>query len=116
MRFLNASGLRIHDVLLDGLIDTSGSAMPCRAAIKIGDSNPRWGGVTPLGDTCRIVISNIMSRSQHTVLIAGSLSESIVSNVIKYDAGGPPITFESGEQNVRNVVFANLQGMPPAGE
>ncbi len=116
VRFLNASGLRIHDVLLDGLIDTSGSAKPCRAAIKIGDSNPRWGGVTPLGDTCRIVISNIMSRSQHTVLIAGSLSESIVSNVIKYDAEGPPITFESGEQNIRNVVFANLQGMPPAGE
>jgi hypothetical protein len=50
------------------------------------------------------------------VLIAGSLSESIVSNVIKYDAEGPPITFESGEQNIRNVVFANLQGMPPAGE
>ncbi|HPJ99849.1 MAG TPA: hypothetical protein PKW60_10220 [Candidatus Hydrogenedentes bacterium] len=116
VRFLNASGLRIHDVILDGLIDTSGSARPCRAAIKIGDSNPRWGGVTPLGDTYRFFISNIMSRSQHTVLIAGSLSESIVSNVIKYEAEGPPITMESGEDNVRNVIFSNVREMTPPGE
>ncbi len=116
VRFLNASGLQIHDVILDGLIDTSGSAQPCRAAVKIGDSNPRWGGVTPLGDTYRLFISNIMSRSQHTVLIAGSLSDSIVSNVIKYEAEGPPIAFESGEDNVRNVIFSNVQGITPPTE
>lgn len=116
VRLLNASGLRIHDVILDGLIDTSGSGKRCKAALKIGDSNPKWGGVTPLGDTYRIFINNIMSRAQHTILIAGSLSESIITNVIKYDAEGPPITYESGKDNVRNLLISNVQGMNPPAE
>ena len=111
VRFLNASGLKIHDVILDGLIDTSGSGKRDKAALKIGDSNPKWGGVTPLGDTYRIFISNIMSRAQHTILIAGSLSESIITNVIKYEVEGSPITYESGQENVRNVLISNVQEM-----
>ena len=108
VRFLNSSGLRIHDVILDGLIDTSGAGKRCRAAVKIGDNNPAWGGVTPLGDTDRIFISNIMSRAEHTILIAGSLSESLITNVIKYDAPGVPITFASGTENVRQVEIHNV--------
>ncbi len=111
VRFLNASGLKIHDVIFDGLIDTSGSGRRDRAALKIGDSNPKWGGVTPLGDTYRILVSNIMSRAEHTILIAGSLSESVITNVIKYDAPGDPITYESGPENVRNVEVANVRSL-----
>jgi len=114
VRLLNASGLKIHDVILDGLIDTS-EGRPAKAAIKIGDANPRWGGVTPLGDTYRIFISNVMSRAQHTILIGGSLAESSISNVIKYEASGEPITYESGEEYVRNVMISDVKTMP-AGE
>ena len=115
VRFLNAGGLKIHDVILDGLIDTSGSGRRDRAAVKIGDSNPKWGGVTPLGDTYRIFASNIMSRAEHTVLIAGSLAESAITNVMKYDAPGEAITYESGAENVRNVEIANVRAVnPPA--
>lgn len=114
VRFLNAGGLKIHDIILDGLIDTSESAgVRCRAALKIGDSNPVWGGVTPLGDTYRIFVSNIMSRAQHTILIAGSLSESIISNVIKYNASGDAITYASGMENVRQVEISNAHSMNP---
>lgn len=114
VRFLNASGLKIHDIILDGLIDTSGSGKRCKAALKIGDDNPKWGGVTPLGDTYRILVSNIMSRAEHTVLIAGSLSESSVTNVIKYDAPGEPVTYESGPSNVRQVEFSSVRAMTPS--
>ena len=82
-----------------------------RAAVKIGDSNPKWGGVTPLGDTYRIFVGNIMSRAEHTILIAGSLSESVITNVIKYDAPGDPITYDSGVENVRNVEISNVRTM-----
>ncbi len=109
VRLLNASGLRIHDVIIDGLVDTSGTGTRSRAALKIGDSNPRWGGVTPLGDTHGIIISNIMSRAEHTILIAGSLSESLITNVIKYDASGDPITYESGKENIRQVETATIR-------
>ena len=54
-----------------------------------------------------------MSRAEHTVLIAGSLSESIVTNVIKYDAPGDPVIYESGLPNVRQVEFSNIRTMIP---
>lgn len=109
VRFLNASGLKIHDIILDGLMDTSGNEKRCRAALKIGDNNPKWGGVTPLGDTYRIIVNNLMSRSEHTILIAGSLSKSFLTNIIKYDAPGEPITYESGVENVRGVEICNVK-------
>lgn len=111
VRFLNAGGLKIHDVILDGLMDTSGSGKRCRAALKIGDNNPKWGGVTPLGDTYRIFVSNVMSRAENTILIAGSLSESTLANVIKYEAPGNPITYESGTENVRKVEIVNVRAV-----
>ena len=114
VRFLNAGGLQIHDVLLDGLIDTSGTGKRCRAAIKIGDSNPVWGGVTPLGDTYRIILNNIISRAQHTILIAGSLSDAVITNIIKYEAPGEPITYESGVENTRNLGISNVNTTSPA--
>jgi len=111
VRLLNASGLKIHDVIIDGLIDTSGKGKRCKAAIKIGDSNPTWGGVTPLGDTYNIVINNVMSRAQHTILIGGSLTESLISNVMKYDSPGESITWKSGKVNSRNVKIVNVHAM-----
>jgi hypothetical protein len=105
VRLLNASGLRIYNIFLDGLIDTSPSGAPCKATIKIGDSNPTWGGVTPLGDTSRIFISNISGASSHTILIAGSLTDSIISHVVPRLSGSAPITFESGIEYVENVQF-----------
>ena len=108
VRLLNAGGLRIYDVILDGVIDTSPPERPCKATIKIGDANPRWGGVTPLGDTHRIVIDHVISRSRFSILIAGSLTDSTISNVVRARTDGEPITYESGKDYVRNVVTSNL--------
>jgi len=108
VRLLNASGLKIHNVLIDGLIDTSPAGKPCKATLKIGDSNPVWGGVTPVGDTSRILINNVSSASRHTILIAGSLTDSVISNVIRNRYDGSPITYASGKENVKNVQTSNL--------
>jgi hypothetical protein len=74
VRLLNTSGVRLHDILLDGLIDTSPDDVRCRAAVKIGDHG-YGGGIAPLGDTYRIMIDHVTSKSTHTVLIGGSLSD-----------------------------------------
>jgi hypothetical protein len=109
VRFLNTSGVRLYDVLLDGLTDTSPPDVHGRAALKIGDKNPRWGGVTPLGDTSRITVRNVTSRSQHAVLIAGSLTDSTISDVVHQGSAAEPVTMESGPQNVRNVTITNVR-------
>ena len=108
VRFLNAGGLRLYNIVLDGLIDTSPAGRPCKATLKIGDANPVWGGVTPLGDTNRLLLSNISGTSRHTILIAGSLADSCISNVIRYAKAGDPITYGSGEEYVRNVQLTNV--------
>ncbi len=108
VRFLNAGGLRLYNIVLDGLVDTSPPGHRCKATLKIGDANPKWGGVTPLGDTNRLLISNISSTSKHTILIAGSLTDSCISNVIRYAEDGQPITYQSGQKNVKNVRTSNI--------
>ena len=105
VRFLNASGIKMHNIILDGLIDTSPQGFHCKAAIKIGDSNPVWGGVTPLGDTSGFIITNIQAKSTASVLISGSLTDSIINNVINYNPQSPGLVFASGDENVRNVVI-----------
>lgn len=112
VRFLNAGGLRLYNVVLDGLIDTSPAQRPCKATLKIGDSNPVWGGVTPLGDTNRLMLSNIAGRSAHTILIAGSLTDSCIANVTPSAQADEPITYASGREFVRNVQLTNV--MRPA--
>jgi hypothetical protein len=110
VRFLNTSGVRMHDILLDGLIDTSPADVRCRATVKIGDT-AYGGGIAPLGDTSRIIINNVISRSKHAILIGGSLSDSIISNVVQYDSGREAVTVEAGPKYIRNVTMTNVHAV-----
>lgn len=103
IRFLNTSGIGMHDILVDGVIDTSPEGIQSKALIRVGDSNPAWGGVTPLGDTGRFVFQNLNSRAANTVLVSGSLCDSRIDNVIIHPPGVEVITPASGEENMRNV-------------
>lgn len=108
VRFLNSSGARMYDVMLDGLIDTSPPEVRDKAAVKIGDS--RYGsGVAPVGDTSRIIVTNVTSRAEHTIMIGGSLCDSIISNIIRHGTPGEAVSFVSGEENVRDVTITNTR-------
>jgi hypothetical protein len=108
VRLLNTSGVRMYDILLDGLIDTSPAEVQCQAAVKIGDS-AYGGGVAPVGDTSRIVVNNVMSKSSHTILIGGSLSDSILTNIVQYGSSGKAVTVASGPEYVRDVTTTNIR-------
>lgn len=108
IRFLNASGMKIHHVILDGVIDTSPEGLDDYVTIRIGDANPKWGGVTPLGDTFGFIITNVQSKSKSAIMIAGSLTDSIISNVLNYNRQVVGVTYQSGIQNVRNVHVNNF--------
>ena len=107
VRFLNTSGARMYDVMLDGLLDTSPPEVRCKAALKIGDDR-YGGGVAPLGDTCRIMVSNVTSRSEHTIMIGGSLCDSILTNIIRHELPGDAVTVVPGPEFVRDVITGNI--------
>ena len=62
-----------------------------------------------MGYTRRIIINNVISRCQHTILIGGSLCDSIISNVVRYEVAGEVITVASGSEHVRDVTIANVR-------
>ncbi|MCF7848868.1 MAG: family 43 glycosylhydrolase [Kiritimatiellales bacterium] len=111
VRLLNSGGIRMHDILIDGVVDcTPAGVQPCRATLKIGDHN--YGdGAAAVGETCRIVVNNVISKAVHAVLIGGSLSDSIVTNVVHHSSDGvEALSFspQSGRDCVCNVRLANL--------
>ena len=111
VRFLNTGDMQMYDIVLDGLIDTSQAPDRSRASVKIGDANPAYGGINSLGNTRRIMVSNIITRSTYPVLVGGSLCDSTMANVMQHDGTGDPITFEAGEQLIRNVKVINVQNV-----
>lgn len=111
VRLLNTPGLGMHDILVDGVTDTSPAGFRCKAAVKIGDRN-YGGGIAPLGDTHRITVRNVSSRAQHAVLVAGSLADSTISNIVCRGTGAGTVTLESGAQNVRGVTIAGVRSEP----
>jgi hypothetical protein len=108
VRLLNTSGVRMYDILVDGLIDGSPPGFRCRAAVKIGDTG-YGGGIAPLGDTRGIIVNNVISRATHTILIGGSLCDSILSNIIRHGADGEAVTMAAGAQHVRDVTISNVR-------
>ncbi|MFO7903839.1 MAG: glycosyl hydrolase family 28 protein [Planctomycetota bacterium] len=110
VRLLNTSGVRLHDILVDGLIDTSPKGLRCKAAIKIGD-HAYGGGVAPLGDTTRIMINNVMSKARHTVLVGGSLSDSMLTNIVRYGSKGEVLSVASGPEYIQDVTITAAHTM-----
>ncbi len=108
VRLLNTSGVRMYDILLDGLIDTSPAEVQCKAAVKIGD-RAYGGGVAPLGDTSRIMVNNVISKSSHTILIGGSLCDSILTNIVQHASSREAVTIASGPEYVRDVTTTNVR-------
>jgi len=111
VRFLNTGGTKIHDVIVDGIIDDAAPADVVCGTIKVGDSLKRFGGITPLGDTYGIILNNIHSStcSSHCIRISGSLCDSIISNVINHNPAKPPIWYQSGLEYTRNLTLTNVR-------
>jgi hypothetical protein len=105
----------MDNILIDGLIDTSAPPSQSRAALKIGDKCPGYGGINPPGTTRRIVVNNVMSRAKYAVLIGGSLCDSVIGNVLQNGGECDAVYFESGAENVRDVMVYNARTFAACG-
>jgi hypothetical protein len=107
VRFLNTGGVKLHHITLDGLTDSSPPGLRCHATLRIGDSNPAWGGVTPQGDSYGIIIRNVHASGKHAVMIAGSLCDAVISGVVNHNPEVEAVSFSSGREYVRNVQISD---------
>lgn len=108
IRLLNSGGLKLYNILIDGVYDTSAeSNVTDMVTLRIGDQNPAWGGSTPSGDTSNIHINNIVSRSHYAILIPGTLTDSSIRNVTDYNWEHNIIECPSGENSLKHVEIVN---------
>lgn len=108
VRLLNTPGVRLHDILIDGLVDTSPAGVRSRAAVKIGDT-AYGGGAAPLGDTSGVIVTNVITSARHAVLIGGTLCDSILSNILHQASDGETIAIPAGPDFIRDVTIANIR-------
>jgi hypothetical protein len=50
----------------------------------------------------------VVSRSEHTILIGGSLCDSIISNILRHDVAGTAVTIASGPEFVCDVTLSKI--------
>ena len=94
-------------ILLAGAL----TALTFTTAAQAQPVGPYGGGVAPLGDTCRVIVNNVTSKAKHTILIGGSLCDSILANIIRYGAQGDVVTVASGPEHIRNLKTSSLHVM-----
>ena len=112
VRFLNTRGIKMYDIILDGVKDTSTADKRNQATVRIGEARIEWGGVTPLNDARNFIIKNIDSYSRTAVLIAGSLAESSIINLVNHNPENPAIVYKSGIENTRELTLKNITDLP----
>ncbi len=108
VRFLNAGGIKMYNIFLDGVEDTSPEANHCGSTVRVGDTVAAWGGVAPMGDTHDITVKNVISYSKAAIFIGGSLTDSSFSNVKNLNSEGHNVFYRAGEEYIRNVTFENV--------
>ena len=94
VRILNASGIKIHHITIDGVMDTSPAEITDRATVKIGDVVPSFGGRAPLGDTYAIIVNNVHTKAHLGVVVLGSLCDSVISNVVNLNPNTTGVSFQ----------------------
>lgn len=109
VRFLNASGVKLHHITLDGLRDTSTAEFRSGTAVRVGDTVAAWGGVAPVGDTHDIKVSNVTSYAKTALFIGGSLTDSGFTNVTNHNPDAETVFYKSGVEYTKNLTFENVR-------
>lgn len=90
IRLLNRGGVKIYNILIDGVVDLTDANEEHRAlaAIRIGDLCDYQVRLNELGETRNIVVRNVSTRARFGAYIANTLSDSSFDNFKMYGDGG----------------------------
>ncbi len=108
LRLLNTCGLKLYNISIEDICDTSSDSHTQNAvAVKIGDKNQAYGGLTPLGDTYNITLKKVDSRAKRCVWIAGSLCDSVITDICNRNPECSAVEILQGPDSIRNVKIEN---------
>lgn len=107
IRLLNNSGIKLYNIEINHLFDSSPDGIQAKAAIKIGDQN--YGGSSPLGDTFDIQISTVHSKARNAVLLGGSLKNAMISDVFVSNSQGDGVVLQTESVKTDGVILNNIK-------
>ncbi|MBQ7387339.1 MAG: hypothetical protein IJW03_04140 [Clostridia bacterium] len=84
VRLLNQGGIRLHDILIDGVRDTSeGSAHMDRGiyAVRIGDNYLYGSRHATEDETYNIAVKNVYSRANYAISLAGAIKNLTIDSI-----------------------------------
>ncbi len=95
VRLLNQGGTRLHDILVDGVMDASKES-PCMErggyGVRVGDNHLYGSRHATADETCNIVVRNVFSRAAIAGLeLAGAMSNCLFENILTFDDSGKAI-------------------------
>jgi len=88
VRLLNQGGPKLHDILIDGVYDTSAECPHLDRgiyAVRIGDTR-LYGDTQPTeDDTYNITVKNVRGRGDYAVCLAGMMKNVTLENIEAFD-------------------------------
>ena len=88
VRLLNQGGTKLHDILIDGVYDTSeGSAHMDRGlyAVRIGDTHMYGSRHATADETYNITVRNVRGRGEHVISLAGEITNLVMYGIESFD-------------------------------
>lgn len=108
IRLLNRGGIKIYNVLIDGVMDLTDAYEEQRAlaAIRIGDLCDYPCRLNELGEIRDIVVRNVMTRARFGAYVANTLADATFDNFRMYGDGGVGMYFNGC--TVQNVTVRDF--------
>lgn len=91
IRLLNQSGIKLYNILIDGMIDTSlGSEHMDRGGtgVRLGDNHLYGTRHSTADETFNITIRNVYSRAEKVLRLAGAVTNLTLDNIRGFDRDG----------------------------
>ena len=88
VRLLNQSGIKLYNVLVDGVMDTSANSPHLTRgiyAVRVGDNHMYGDRHSTPDETRNITVRNVYSRGSCAVQLAGSVTNLILDNINIFD-------------------------------
>lgn len=105
IRLLPANA-RIWNVVIDNVIDTSPAGFRAGGVLLLGEGDGAYGK-NPVDGMRHIAISNVICDSRRAIIVAGYLSDSVISNVVNKNPDASVIDVARPNGMV-NVLTSNL--------